>query len=211
MKCVIVGNGDLDPNEETVAVVRRSRLIVCADGGARHLRAMGVLPHVFLGDFDSAHPDDKRFFEENKVPTVIYPSRKDQTDSELCVAWALRHHATDFTFLGVTGSRLDHTLANVYLLKKLVERRIPARIIDRNNEIRMVSDAVEIPGRPGDYLSLIPVTEKVTGITLSGLDYPLTDAVLEMGSSLGVSNVFKATVATVSVKKGLLLVIRSRD
>ncbi len=211
MKCVIIANGDLDPSEETAAVIRGSAMIVCADGGARHLRAMGILPHIFLGDFDSAHPDDKRFFEENRVPMVAFPSRKDQTDSELCVSWALRNHATDFTFLGFTGSRMDHTLANIYLLKQLAERGIPARIIDRHNEIRMVSDTVEITGRPGDFLSLIPITEKVSGINITGLDYPLTNAVLEMGSSLGISNMFRKSIATVSVRNGLLLVIRSRD
>jgi len=111
----------------------------------------------------------------------------------------------------MTGTRLDHTLANIFLLKQISLKNIPARIINKTNEIHVVTSSITINGQPGDYLSLIPLSPKVIGITLEGLTYPLNDATLEMGSSLGVSNSFKESVAKVTIKKGVLIVTQSKD
>jgi len=211
MKCVIIANGDLEYSEKTAGIIREAGLIVCADGGIRHLKALRLLPHIIIGDFDSALPEDKLYFEEKKIKIISYPSRKNETDMELCVAWALLNHATDITLLGATGTRLDHTLANIYLLKKLAGRGIPARIIDKHNTIHVVTDQIEFKGRPGEFLSLLPITEKAAGIMIQGVEYPLANATVEMGSSLGISNVFKETTALVSVREGALMVIQSRD
>ncbi|MDA3790963.1 MAG: thiamine diphosphokinase [Desulfobacula sp.] len=211
MKCVIIANGDLEYTKDILYTIKNAQMIISADGGARHLRALNILPHVMIGDFDSIHPDDQVFFKEKQVKTITFSSRKDNTDTELCLSWALENYATDITLLGVTGTRLDHTLANIFLLKKLARQDIPARIINKNNEIHILTDFIELKGGPKDFLSIIPITEKVTGITLKGLEYPLVNATLEMGSCLGVSNFFKETVASVSIKKGSLIVIKSRD
>ncbi len=211
MKCVIVAGGDLDPTDRMRDLIRASDLIVCADGGAGHLRALNILPHVLVGDLDSIQDEDRCFFEKNQVEILSFPSRKNFTDSELCVSWAIDHHATDITFLGVTGTRLDHTLANIFLLRRLAREDIPARIINKHNEIHMVTDHINLAGRAGDFLSLVPVTTRVTGVTLEGLEYPLVNATLEMGSSLGISNVFRADTASISIGDGILIVTKSRD
>jgi thiamine pyrophosphokinase len=211
MKCVIIAGGDLNQTDEVRDLITASDLIVCADGGAGHLRALNILPHVLVGDLDSIQDEDRSFFAENKVKILSFPPRKNFTDSELCVSWAIDHHATDVTFLGVTGTRLDHTLANIFLLRRLVRENIPARIINQTNEIHMVTDQLRLAGRAGDLLSLVPVTRQVTGVTLEGLEYPLSNATLEMGSSLGISNVFRADTASVSVGDGILIVTKSRD
>jgi thiamine pyrophosphokinase len=211
MKCVIIANGDLEYTSDIHRVIKDAKLIISADGGAGHLRALNIVPHVMIGDFDSIFPADKLFFKEKQVRILTFSSRKNHTDSELCVSWALKNNATDITLLGVIGTRMDHTLANIFLLKKLSERHIPARIINKNNEIHIVTDFIEIKGQPGDFLSIIPVTEKVTGITLKGLEYSLVNATVEMGSSLGVSNSFKGDTASVSIEKGVLIVTKSTD
>ncbi|MBU2452903.1 MAG: thiamine diphosphokinase, partial [Proteobacteria bacterium] len=117
MKCVIIANGDFEYKSDMGGIIKNAQLIISADGGARHLRALNILPHVMIGDFDSIHPDDKQFFKENQVRIIPFSSKKDHTDSELCVSWALKNNATDITLLGATGTRLDHTLANIFLLK----------------------------------------------------------------------------------------------
>jgi len=211
MKCVIIANGDLEYTSDIRRLIMNAQLIVSADGGARHLRALNILPHVMIGDFDSISPADKLFFKEKHVRMLSFPSRKNHTDSELCISWALENNVTDITLLGATGTRMDHTLANIFLLKKLARLQIPARIINKNNEIHIVTDFIEIKGRPKDFLSIIPVTEKVTGITLKGLEYPLVNATIKMGSSLGVSNSFKGTTASVSIENGVLIVTKSTD
>jgi len=211
MKCVIIANGDLEYTSDIVSRIKTAGLIICADGGARHLRAMRITPHVMIGDFDSIHPDDQDFFNKQKVKTLTFPTKKNHTDSELCLSWAIDNNATDVTLLGVTGTRLDHTLSNIFLLKILDRENIPARVINHNNEIHMVTKYLELNGSRGELISLVPITERVTGVTLKGLEYPLVNATMEMGSSLGISNSFKDTTASVRVKKGTLIVTKSMD
>lgn len=211
MDCVIIASGDLKFTPEIRRIIESADLIVCADGGARHLRQIDMMPHVLIGDFDSIRQTDKAFFKENNVRMIQFPEKKDQTDSELCLLWAMEQQVSRITLLGGIGTRMDHSLANIFLLKQLADQKIPARIINANNEIYMVWDFIEIEGTKGDLLSIIPVTETVSGITLTGLEYSLTNGELNMGTSMGVSNRFLDTLATVSVKNGGLIATKSRD
>ncbi|MCP4023830.1 MAG: thiamine diphosphokinase [Desulfobacteraceae bacterium] len=211
MKCVIIANGSLGPKDVFKKIVSRAQLIVCADGGGRHLKDMGIFPDVLIGDFDSLCASDKAFFEKKNIPFIPFNPKKDQTDTDLAISWALENGASDITLIAATGTRLDHTLCNIFLLKRLVDGKIPCRIIDAHNEIYLLTDQLTISGKPGDLLSIIPVSKKVCGVTIEGLEYPLSDADIEMGSSLGTSNCFLKDTAVISIKKGVLLVIKSKD
>ncbi len=67
MKCVIIANGDVEYTNDIISIIRDAQLIISADGGARHLRALNILPHVMIGDFDSILPADKLFFKKKKL------------------------------------------------------------------------------------------------------------------------------------------------
>ena len=214
MKAIIIASGHFDPTPSMETELRQAPLVVAADGGARHLRKLGMLPHVIIGDLDSLPKADKAFYENAQVPFITYPSRKDQTDTDICIHHALEQGADEITFMGVTGTRLDHTLANIFLLFPLNQRGIRSRIRDRHNDIYLVSTEMKelvIQGSPGDYLSLVALSDTVEGIYLSGLEYPLENADLNRGSSLGVSNCFTGPQAKVSIRSGCLMVSRSRD
>ena len=211
MKCVIIANGDLEYTSDIIKIIKNAQMIISADGGARHLKTLNISPHVMIGDFDSISPDNYSFFKKKQAKILNFPLKKNHTDTELCVSYALENKASDITLLGVTGSRLDHTLANIFLLKKLAKLNIEARIINKHNEIFIVTDFIELKGRPKELLSIIPVTQNVTGVTLTGLEYPLKNASMQMGDSLGISNVFKGSVASISIKSGVLIVTRSKD
>jgi thiamine pyrophosphokinase len=211
MKCIIIASGDLVATVQIREMLKSARLIICADGGARHLRALNVMPHVLIGDFDSILPDDQAYLARKQVRQLTFPVAKDQTDSELCVLHAVEQGATDITLLGVTGSRLDHTLANIFLLKRLAEQHIKARIIDSHNELYLVLDQMTLIGNPGDIVSIIPITEVVSGITLEGLEYSMKNGEIRMGSPIGISNRFVQKQAKIRVKTGGVLVIKSRD
>jgi thiamine pyrophosphokinase len=129
----------------------------------------------------------------------------------LCLDYAKNRGATHITMLAATGTRLDHTLANVLLLVPLADAGICVRIMDAHNEICLVKDRLELSGNPGDLVSLIPLTATVTGVTLTGLSYPLRDQTLRIGTTLGISNFFSESAAQISIKSGTLLVIRSMD
>ncbi len=211
MKCIIIASGTVEYTRKISKTIKSAQLIVCADGGARHLKALDISPHVLIGDFDSIQKDDLLFYQKKNVEIISFSPKKNQTDSELCVNWALENSATDITMIGVTGTRMDHTLANILLLKKLAQKNIPARIINPNNEIFAVMKKTWINGSIGELLSIIPITEKVAGVTLKGLEYPLKNETIPMGSSLGISNVFKETSVCVDIKEGILLVTKSKD
>ncbi len=211
MKCVIIASGDLAYSDDIVKIIKDAQMIISADGGAKHLRVLNILPHVMIGDFDSINSDDHLFFKKKKIKILTYPLKKNYTDTDLCVSHALKHKASDITLLGVTGTRLDHTLANIFLLKKLALLNISARIIDKHNELYIVTDYLELKGKPDEFLSIIPITRAVSGITLTGLEYPLKNADMKMGDTLGISNVFKKFTVSISINKGIVIVTKSKD
>jgi thiamine pyrophosphokinase len=164
-----------------------------------------------LGDFDSISKSDWDKFSENGTEIIRYPSEKDMTDSELAVEIAMERGCTKVILLGAVGSRLDHSLSNIFLLKKLADRNCEGLIADDKNEIRLIRDRIELKREAGVFLTLLPMDGNAVGVSTDGLRYPLHDAVLEMGSSWGVSNEFSEDTALVTVREGYLLVILSRD
>lgn len=211
MKVLIVSSGNIKNKTRLSELSGSVDKIVCADAGAAHLKSMGIFPDVIVGDFDSLSPEDLNFFKRHHVNLVEHPPDKDVTDTELAAMWAFEQNAAEIIFLGASGSRLDHTLANIMLLKKMADLQIKARIIDDHNCIYLVRDRLTLSGRPGEFLSIIPVTETVSGVTLEGLEFPLQDAQMEMGSSLGISNRFVTKKAAISIRQGILIVTKSKD
>lgn len=109
--------------------------------------------------------------------------------------------------LGALGDRLDHTLANVLLLALPELRPVKAKILDGRQELFLIRDGALIEGQVGDTLSLLPLTEEVTGIYTEGLEYPLENGTLYLGPARGVSNTLTAPQARVRVGQGLLLAV----
>jgi thiamine pyrophosphokinase len=211
MNHLIIASGELGEPEIYRDVAAAAGKVVCADGGVRHARALGLVPHVVVGDLDSLGEEDTLFLKDSGVEILRHPTDKDATDTELALEWSLENGACSVTLIGATGTRLDHTLANVLLLKRLADRGIPGCIVDRHNEIHLVTGSLTLTGKPGDLLSVLPVGGTAEGVTLTGLFFPLTRARIPLGSTLGVSNRFVGGTATVSVARGVLVVTRSRD
>ena len=188
--------------------------ILAADRGLVLCRKLEIVPDLILGDFDSATSDALEYYRAT-VPERIrqYPSRKDDTDTELAVSVAIDLGSDEIVIFGGTGTRLDHVMGNIQILKKALDQGVAAFLIDSHNRIRMTDGSVVIrkADQFGTYVSLIPFTEKVTGITLRGFSYPLNDDTLVQGKSIGVSNEIKGSKGEIFLKEGLLLVMESRD
>ncbi len=188
--------------------------VISADSGLNFCREADIEPDVILGDFDSADPDSLRYFRE-KCPERIrtFPAQKDETDTELAV-WQAIHMGSDrITLLGATGSRLDHVLGNLHLLLPAMEAGVECLILDEHNRIRMIRDTLTMRKAEqfGRYVSLIPVTPLVEGLTLTGFVYETKDDILAAGKARGVSNEIRDDVACIEMKSGILLVIESAD
>lgn len=211
MNSVIFCGGDIEDYESIKKYVQDAQLTFCVDSGARHCRKLQIIPDYLIGDFDSINEEDFTSLVEAGASVMRFSSEKDMTDSELAIEIAYEKGCRRIILLGAIGSRIDHMLSNVFLLKKLADLNVEGIIINENNEIRLINDYIELKSEKDNFLSLLPVGGNAVGVTTRGLYYPLTDATLEVGSSWGVSNRFTADSASVSVKKGYLLVIKSRD
>lgn len=210
MKTVIISSGEIYDYSFCNDIVKSADRIICADGGTRHAINMKLTPDVIMGDLDSSAAQYIEYFRKKGVEIIQYPQDKDKTDTHICVEFALTF-STEIILLGATGSRIDHMIANISLLKLGIERNIPISIMDNKNHISMIADSISLEGEKGDYFSLIPFTEKVEGICTKGAHYELTDAEMMLGDPYGVSNYFEGTAVEVSINKGYLLVIKSED
>ncbi len=207
MRAVIVANGPLVRPPFRRFVMGEDDLVVCVDGGANNAIALGLKPDVVIGDMDSLGPELREHLEQEGCRFVEYPSRKDETDSELAVRYALSQGAKEFILLAALGGRIDHTLANIMLLALPELEAMGARLIDGHQEVLLVRDKVLMEGEPGDTVSLIPLSGDVVGIDTEGLEYGLQNGTLKFGAARGVSNVLVAAQASVRVKRGLLLLV----
>jgi thiamine pyrophosphokinase len=210
MKAAIVCNGSIQNYDSCKDKLRQVDKIICADGGTRHLYHMNIMPDVIIGDLDSSQGEYIEHYKSNNVPIIRYSSDKDKTDTHICLEYALERY-DEIVLLGATGSRLDHTFGNISILKLAADKGKIACIVDENNEIYVVKDEIKLKGNKGDILSLLPLSSRVEGINLEGVNYPLENAVMEIGNPYGVSNLFKESIVSLTIESGYIIVIKSRD
>ena len=209
MRTIIFANGDA-PDERVVKPwLDDAALTIAADGGARNALSIGVMPQIVIGDLDSLQPADRLQLEQAQAQFIVYPTRKDYTDLELAIRCALERGATEIIIVSALGGRWDQSLANMLLLTLPELKNVPTRIIDQHESISVIRNRAEIAGHAGDTLSLIALRGDARGVSIEGCEYPLKDAVLPFGATLGISNVFIAPAATVTVNDGIILAIHT--
>lgn len=192
--------------------IKAGDLLIGADSGARFLISQGLRPDIAIGDFDSVSSEELAIIRSSSGQTIACdPIDKDYTDTEMAVRLSLDMQPSELVLLGALGTRFDHSLANVHLLALAAKQNVRATIIDEHNKITLATEQIIIKKQGYPNVSLLPLTMQVKGITLTGFQYPLTDAALTIGQSLGISNVLTAPTGTIQLSEGLLLIIQSRD
>ncbi|MBD5153176.1 MAG: thiamine diphosphokinase [Oscillibacter sp.] len=196
--CIITGAmapGKIMPPKE-------NDLLIAADGGLDHLTRQGLNPHLIVGDFDSL----------GRVPAgdniIRHPVEKDDTDTMLAIKTGLARGYKTFLLYGCLGGRLDHTYANLQALLYLARRGAAGFLLGRGMAATVVrSGQLDFaPGHMGTISVFCPDGE-ARGVDLTGLHYPLQNAVLTSDFPLGVSNQFTGEAASVAVREGSLLVM----
>ncbi|MFV9509921.1 thiamine diphosphokinase [Tepidibacillus sp. LV47] len=208
----IVSGGIL--TERLVSMIKEDDLIIGVDRGAEWLIEHGLSPHYIVGDFDSANSSFLEAIKEKYGDKIYrFPSEKDETDTELAVRFAISLQPKSITIIGAIGTRLDHVLANIHVLLLGERQHIPSQIYGTNNRIRLVLPDKTLYVQKGEYkyISLLPFTEKVEGISIQGFKYPLSQASMEVGQPYGISNELVDEKGTILIEKGILLVIESKD
>lgn len=212
-RAIIIANGELNFSASLIDIIQPEDLIIAADGGALHCRSLGISPHVVIGDFDSLGYEDQQTLEAGGVQMIRYPRHKDETDLELAFQYALDQGCQHITVIGALGARWDMSLANLLLAANPSFAGLQVHLIDCHQELILLrgGESLTLHGNPGDTLSLIPLTPQAEGITTQGLEYPLRGEALIFGSPRGVSNVFVADSASVSLTAGLLICVLIRN
>lgn len=199
--CVIFCAAGFDGLMESI---QPGDLVIAADGGFVHTKALGITPGVILGDFDSL----------GYVPegSNVFPVEKDDTDAMLAVKMGLQAGCHRFLLYGsLDGPRLDHTVANFQTLQYLADHGAKGYLIGKDHIVTVVkNNEIAFPATAEGIISVFCLGKDAKGVTIAGLQYPLTNGTLSVGFPLGVSNHFIGKEASISVKDGSLLVIFDR-
>ena len=208
MKAFIYVGGKIDANFITEHP-KGDDITVAADSGILNAKLLGDHIGIAVGDFDS--------FPERDIPEdaeiIRLKPEKDMTDSQVAVEISLERGADFFVIIGGLSGRLDHTLANLSILEDLTARNHYAIMTDGISRVHFINGGSALIGRSGfKYFSLIPATDVVKGVSVEGAKYPLKNARLSRkNAGFGTSNEIDGNCALITVKKGALFVIESRD
>ncbi len=197
--CYIVAAGEMYgffPNCE------EDDIIIAADAGYLHLKDISVEPDILLGDFDSMPlPEDEN--------AIVYPVRKDDTDTMLAIKLGLEKGYKEFVIYGgLGGERTDHTIANLQSLAYIAQHGGRGMLVGKSEYFRIIKDGeITINASEGKYFSIFAYGGIAQGVTVSGSDYDIEDAELSPFFPLGVSNRFKDKSVRIEVKNGYLLIV----
>lgn len=202
-RCVIVGGADINNYEYINNLLRKDDFLVFCDSGLKHMGKINVSPSLIVGDFDSHERININ------VETIVLPCEKDDTDTVYAMKEGIKRGYEDFLLIGVVGARFDHSFVNISILLNLYKLGFKAELIDDYSVMSVVGDTpAEIPD-DYSYFSLLNITGKADGVSITNAKYTLDNAEIKSEYQYATSNeVVKGKVATVSVKDGLLLLIK---
>lgn len=207
-RILIFANGDLPNLEKARALIKPDDILIAADGGARHALALGLTPNIIIGDLDSLPANFEPSTFNGEI--IQHPRDKNESDLELAIQHALSLNPAEIIIIAALGGRMDQTLANIALLSGLQLAACNAQLNDGVEEIFFCWDQVQVKGRSGDLVSLIPWQGKVTGIVTKHLKWRLQNETLFPEKSRGISNEMMNDAAMIQIKSGLLLIIHRR-
>ncbi len=204
--CYIIAGGEIDKSGFCKNL--HDRYTICADSGFDNAIKLGLNPDVVLGDFDSI--SDEGIFQVNnmEIKKIKFPSEKDMTDTELAINYAIDLGFNEITIIGALGSRFDHSLSNIFNLFKY--RNYNIKLVNTNNEIILINTNLELD-KDDFFYSIIPLTSEGIKVNLSGFYYDSKELLIEMGSSIGISNQIKNKKAKIELLGGIGILIKAKD
>lgn len=213
---LVVADGDVAERSAIDAAwpgwADRVAKVVAADGGAHGAARLGFTIDLVVGDGDSIDPAELARLEASGVPIRRAAREKDESDTELAVLAAIELGAERIVVVGAFGGRrLDHGLANIGLLAHPILVGRSCVLLSAETRVSLLTGPADaaFDGRIGDLVSLLPLGDGVTGVTTTGLAYPLRGEPLLVGPARGLSNVRAATTARVALQAGRLLVVET--
>ena len=214
-RCLIVTGGTIDIAFAKDFLSQRSYdYVIAADAGLEVLRPLHISPNAVVGDLDTV---DKKVLEEYQnqpdIEFEIHKPEKDETDTELALLTAARQGCEAVDILGALGGRMDHAIGNIQLMYQFFCQGMEVNIYDARNRLYLlgghkVFHREEVYGK---YISFLPMTETVEGLTLRGVKYPLQRRTIGLGTSLCISNELKREEGILELERGVLLCVEAHD
>ena len=202
-KAAIIASGPISSYDFLLRSIPENTYIICADGGLFHCEKANLIPDVIIGDMDSYDGT----VDEKKL--IKYPVEKDDTDTALCIKYAIEKGYNDIEVFGAIGGRFDHSFANVQLLLYCKEKGVSCRLRDKETVLVVHNESVKMEIEKGTTVSVFSLSVKAKNVTLKGLKYSLENAILYNNFPLGISNVATDDNIEITVGDGTLLVIIS--
>lgn len=211
MKGLIVSNGDISSYEKLERIFKDSDFVICADGGIRHLIKIYKKPDLLLGDFDSISGESIDYIEKENIKIERHSPIKDKTDTELAMDYLIEIGCGEISLIGATGSRQDHSLANIFLLDYLLNKEIRGIVYDDKNTIYLIDDQICLEREEETFISIIPISDTGIVLSISGFYYNLEEVFIPFASTHGLSNQIIEDFGKIKIHKGRALVIKSID
>ncbi len=208
---LIVASGEIKNYKMLEKVAKTSDYIICADGGSNHIIKTSVKPDLIIGDLDSIEKETLNKLKNSKIEISKFPREKDFTDTELAVEYLISKNVDKIIFMGVLGTRIDHTLANILLLNNLLDRGIQGKIIGEKNTIFINDSTLKLKKEENTFVSVIPITNEGARITLKGFEYETNEEKFTFASSYGISNRIVEETGIITIKQGRCLIVISKD
>lgn len=210
-RAAIFANGEIKDATYLRKSLQAGDLLIAADGGLHHLRGLGLWPSVLIGDLDSVLPEEVEAAKTQGVTIHRFPVDKNETDLQLAVDYAIQQGCSEIIIVAPLGGRLDQTLGNIFLLSQSKLDGISIRLEDGREEVFLILTSAEIFGSAGDIVSLLPQDGPAYDVWTEELKYPLVYEKLYPDQTRGISNVMKTNRARVSLSRGKLICIHSRQ
>lgn len=214
-QCVIISGGSIEDAFALEQVCKiQPEIIIGVDSGLKFLYRNQIMPTHIVGDFDSVEPAIIAFYkQETQVPIREFNPVKDASDTEIALKLAIEIGAEYIWILGGTGTRLDHVMANVQMLKFALNAGVKAYILDKHNRISLIEKEIVLAKKDayGPYFSVFPLGGQICGFNIRGAKYPLENHVLSPYDSLCVSNQYLEEKVEISFPEGTVILMETRD
>ena len=212
MKVLIVGGGNEPSGKLLEDYAKKVDKIIGVDRGCSYLLKNNIYPHYIVGDFDSINRDDIKKLEIDSIKKFKYNCEKDSTGSDIAMEIALNMEFSEIYMIAMTGSRLDHSFANLGLLSKANGAGAKAYIINETNKIYLLEESSKIKkDNSYRYISFLAYCDKVENFNIKNAKYDLENYTLYLGDNRTVSNEFLEEDIELEFTKGKILVIFSKD
>ena len=202
MKCLIIGAGNLNTKQ---IIIQKDDFIICADGGYIYTKELKIKPNLIVGDFDSLNEEIK------DIEIIKYSKEKKETDTYLAILEGIKRGYHDFVLYGCLGGRLEHTIANLQIMAKLIRKGVSIELVDDDTYIKLLKrhDQAGVNAHFNGYISLFSFS-RFSNVSIKGLKYPINHYTLSSHFPLGIDNEATDEEGTIKIHHGLVLLIISK-